>query len=120
MRTLIIVLLFICVQIKAQDETLFCIFYTEKAAIDFSVKVHNYLTENRPGYNATHWSDVNKADKEEKWLVKLPYDFQKWPVKLSIDITVKEQIPIKDVRVFLKSWEPITEPIIKEPIIIKR
>ena len=112
MRILIILLLFICVQIKAQDKTLLCIFHTEKSASDFSAKVHDYLTENRPGYNATHWSNVNKSDKVGKWLVKLPYDFRKWPVKLSIDATVKEQIPVKDASVFLKEWEPILiEPI---------
>jgi len=101
----------------SETQTLLCIFYTEKEAVDFSDKVHDYLTVNRPGYNATHWSGVNKADKENKWLVKLPYDFRKWPVKLSIDITVKEQIPIKDARVFLSTWEPIMEAI--EPKIIR-
>ncbi len=74
---LIILLLFFCIQINAQDSTLLCIFYTEKAAIDFSDKVHNYLVVNRPGYSATHWSDVNKSDKEDKWLVKLPCDFRR-------------------------------------------
>ena len=113
MRILIILLLLVCVQVKSQDKTLFCIFYTEKAATDFSIRVHNYLVENRPGYNATHWSDVNKADKEDKWLVKLPYDFKRWPVKLYIDITVKEQIPVKDARVFLKEWEPEVTELIK-------
>ena len=108
MRLIITILLIVfSANIAGQDEPLLCIFYTEKEAVTFSAKVHNYLTENRPGYNATHWSDINKADKEEKWLVKLPYDFRKWPVKLSIDITVKEQIPIKDVAVFLKEWEPV-------------
>ncbi len=102
---LIILLLFFCIQVNAQDSTLFCIFHTEKEAADFSVKVHNYLTENRLGYNAAHWSDVNKSDKEDKWLVKLPYDFQRWPVKLSIDATVKEQIPIKDSQVFMEAWK---------------
>ena len=84
--------------------TLFCIFYTEKEAKDFSEKIHNYLTVNRKDYNATHWSDVNKSDKEGKWLVKLPYDYQRWPVKLSIDATVKEQIPTNNTKVFMKAW----------------
>jgi len=68
------------------------IFYTEKDAVDFSEKIHKFLTENRPGYNAERWSELNKSDKEEKFAVKIPDDFQKWPKKLTIDTTVKEQI----------------------------
>ena len=118
MRLTLILLLVSALTFGQDDKTMLCIFHTEKEAVDFSTKVHNYLTKNRPGYNATHWSDVNKADKEERWLVKLPYDFQKWPVKLSLDATVKEQIPIKDVSIFLKTWEPlIIEPIIIPKII---
>jgi len=92
------------------------IFYTEAEAISFSNKIHTFLTKNRPGYNAVKWSEVNKADKEDKWFVKVPHDYQRWPVKLAIPITVKEQIPIADARVYLKDWYPVEI----EPIIIKK
>jgi len=92
------------------------IFYTEIEAVKFSEDIHTYLKKNRPGYNAVKWSDVNKADKEDKWMVKVPHDYQRWPVKLAIPITVKEQIPIADARVYLKDWYPVEI----EPIIIKK
>jgi len=89
------------------------IFTSEAEAITFSEKIHAYLTANRPRYNATHWSDINKSDFEKKWLVKVPFDYRKWPVKLKIDATVKETIPIADARVFLSTWK---EPIEIKPI----
>ena len=92
------------------------IFYTEIAAKEFSEKIHDYLKANRPGYNATHWSDINKSDFEDKWMVKVPEDYQKWTVKLAIPLTIKETIPIKDAKVYLSTWkriEPIEEVIIK-------
>ena len=92
------------------------IFYTEIEAVKFSEDIHTYLKKNRPGYNAVKWSDVNKADKEDKWMVKVPHDYQRWPVKLAIPITVKEQIPIADARVYLKDWYLVEI----EPIIIKK
>ena len=94
------------------------IFYTEAEAVKFSEDIHAYLTKNRPGYNAVKWSEINKADKEDKWYVKVPHDYQNWPVKLAIPVTVKEQIPIADANVYLKDWYPVVKEI--EPIIIKR
>ena len=94
------------------------IFTSEIEAVTFSNKIHEYLIANRPGYNAEKWSDVNKSDKEEKWLVKVPYDYQKWPVKLKIDTTVKETIPIADAKVFLSTWKtPIDEKVIIKSVI---
>jgi len=91
------------------------IFYSEAEAVKFSADIHAYLKKNRPGYKAVKWSEVNKADKEDKWMVKVPHDYQNWPVKLAIPVTVKEQIPIADARVYLKDWYPVEI----EPIIIK-
>jgi hypothetical protein len=60
--------------------------------VEFSGKIHNFLKANRKDYNAEKWSDINKSESEEKWAVKIPDDFQKWPVKLIIDSSVKAQI----------------------------
>ena len=95
------------------------IFTDEKSAVDFSNKIHEYLKANRPGYakNTTHWSDPNKSDFEEKWMVKVPYDYRKWPVKLDIKEVV-ESVPIADARVFLSTWKtPIDEKVIVKSII---
>ncbi len=82
------------------------IFTSEKEASDFSKKIHDFLTKNRPRYNAVKWSDLNKSDKEEKWFVKVPEDYQRWAVKLDIK-EVTELVPIKDIKVYLKDWYPI-------------
>ena len=84
------------------------IFTSEKSATDFSTKIHEYLKANRSGYNATHWSDPNKSDFEEKWLVKVPFDYKSWPVKLVIKEVI-ESVPIADARVFLSTWKTIKE-----------
>ena len=96
------------------------IFTDEKSASDFSNKIHEYLKANRPGYNAERWSYLNKSDKEDKWFVKVPYDYQKFPVKLDIK-EVTELVPIVDAKIYLRDWYPeeIIEPII-EKVIIKR
>ena len=92
------------------------IFTDEKSAVDFSQKIHNYLTINRPKYNAIRWSGIKKSDFEKRWFVKVPYDYQRWTVKLDIK-EVTELIPTEDIRVFLNTWEKIEEI---EPVIIKR
>ena len=93
------------------------IFNSEAEAITFSDKIHNFLTENRPGYNADRWSYPNKSDTEDKWFVKVPYDYRKWDVKLDIK-EVTELVPIKDAKVYLTDWYPeeIIEPIIEKVI----
>ena len=48
---------------------------TSKQASDLSTAIHEYLTANRQGYNADKWSDLNKSDSEEKWMVKIPNDY---------------------------------------------
>jgi len=77
------------------------IFYTEKDAMEFSEKIHNFLKANRIGYDAVRWSDINKSESEEKWAVKIPDDFQKWPVKMELDLSIKEQISK-----YPESWNP--------------
>ena len=71
---------------------------TEVEAIELSENIHQFLIENRPGYNATNWCDVNKGDKEE-WIVKIPSDYQKWDVKLDIKSikTTKDEPEIGEV-----------------------
>lgn len=51
------------------------IFKTEKAAVDFSDKIHNWLLKNRKGYNAERWSIPSKSKNGNKWIVKLPEDY---------------------------------------------
>lgn len=50
---------------------------TEQAAIDLSNSIHAYLTDNREGYadQTTKWSELNKSDSEDKWMVKIPEDY---------------------------------------------
>ncbi len=58
------------------------IFNIEQDAIDYSDKIHTHLTANRPGYNATRWSAVNKSDDANEWAVKMPYDLAKLKVSM--------------------------------------
>ena len=92
------------------------IFTSEIEAVTFSAKIHNFLTKNRSKYSAAKWSNLNKSDKEDKWFVKVPEDYRKWPVKLDIK-EVTELVPTIDIKVYLKDWYPITEIIEK---VIKR
>ena len=92
------------------------IFTSEAEAKIFSAKIHKYLKANRSRYNAVKWSDLNKSDKEDKWFVKVPYDYRKWAVKLDIK-EVTELVPTIGIKVYLEDWYPITEIIEK---VIKR
>ena len=65
------------------------IFTSEQEAIDFSNKVHEWLLEKRPAYNADRWSSINKSDSEDKWMVKIPKDAKKWYKNLDTDDKVK-------------------------------
>lgn len=77
------------------------ILYTEKDAVELSDKIHNWLIVNRKDYTAQKWSDINKHEKEEKWFVKIPEDFEK---SMKIEITIKEFIPISAAKAFLSTW----------------
>ena len=48
---------------------------TEIEAIELSNSIHNYLIENRNGYNAERWQEVNKSDNDELWAVMIPFDY---------------------------------------------
>ena len=81
------------------------IFTSEVETETFSEKIHDFLTNNRPRYNAVKWSNLNKSDKEDKWFVKIPFDYQKWSVKLDIK-EVTELVPTIDIKVYLEDWYP--------------
>ena len=48
---------------------------TELESIELSNTIHEWLKENRQGYNASKWSDLNKSDSENKWAVSIPHDY---------------------------------------------
>jgi len=50
------------------------IFDTKIAAVKFSERIHNFLTNNRARYNASEWCKPNKSDNAQRWAVKIPYD----------------------------------------------
>jgi hypothetical protein len=81
------------------------IFYTEKDAVIFSDKIHKFLKKNRKDYHAEKWAELYKHETEEKWMVKVPSDYQKYPIKMTIDATCKEQIPISSAKEFLSTWK---------------
>ena len=88
------------------------IFTSEIEAATFSEKIHNFLAKNRSRYSAVMWSKLNKSDKEDKWFVKVPEDYQRWAVKLDIK-EVTELVPTIDIKVYLEDWYPIEEIIEK-------
>ena len=68
------------------------IFDNRQDALDYSEDIHQFLLENRPGYNADRWSFENKSDKEDKWMVKIPKDAKKWAKKLKENNKIKEKM----------------------------
>jgi hypothetical protein len=58
------------------------IFDNALAARKFSERVHTFMSENRPRYNASEWSKPNKSDNAQRWMVKIPYDARRWAKKL--------------------------------------
>lgn len=68
------------------------IFNTEKESNELSEKIHNLLVKNRKKYNAVKWSDINKSDNAEKWMVKLPHNYKE--LKLNIEgLELIEKLP---------------------------
>ena len=85
------------------------IFTSEKEAVEFSNKIHSFLKANRPNYKADRWSDINKSDKEEKWVVKVPDDYEKWPVKMEINKTAIQVIATELSKVFMCTWKEVNK-----------
>lgn len=56
-------------------------------------KIHLYLQENCPGYNAERWQVPVKSDKANEWYVQLPQEWKKnlYPVSTKIDIHLKPE-----------------------------
>jgi len=48
---------------------------SEIEVVNLSSDIHDYLIKNRKGYNAKKWSDLNKSDYENLWLVKVHEDY---------------------------------------------
>ncbi len=69
------------------------VFYTEAEAVAFSKKIHIFLIENRKDYNAERWSNINKSDNEDKWYVKLPYDFKSLNFEIDSKIEMIDKLP---------------------------
>ena len=49
-------------------------------------KIHTYLLENCPGYNAHIWQEPRKHPTKNEWYVKLPAEYEKdfYPVKVKV------------------------------------
>ena len=80
------------------------ILYTEEEAKALSEKIHNFLIENRPRYNAERWSYVEPTeqftgDKFDKnvYLVGVPEDYERWQNKLEVkeDIITTQELCVK-------------------------
>ncbi len=70
------------------------LFNTEQESIDYSNYIHELLCEKIKGYkeNTTKWSNVNKSDNEEKWMVKLPIDYIKLEINID-ELKLIEKLP---------------------------
>lgn len=67
------------------------IFNSQSLATSAANKIHSYVTANRTGYEADKWSVSNKSNADEKWAVKIPFDY---PVELVTgESTIVEQLP---------------------------
>lgn len=64
--------------------TTISIFTNEAEAVVYSDKIHNYLTANRPGYNAIKWCDPVQSADELEWFIKQPIEEieDKWAVAI--------------------------------------
>lgn len=85
------------------------IFNNENDALKCAEDIHNYLLENRPGYNAERWCDVtlNKSDKGEEWAVKMPIEFEKdlWSKPIDKTISLKS---VKEITKYPSDWKKDT------------
>jgi len=61
------------------------IFNTQTEAIAYSNKIHGYLQNTRPSYNAVKWADPTQGV-DGKWSVKTPveYDDNRWGTPLNV------------------------------------
>lgn len=99
------------------------IFDKEKDAVACSDKIHKYLKENRPGYNAEKWSEIEKSDIEELWAVKMPLEQTKkmWAKEMVVAEIAKA---VSKVEKYAEDWkikleEPTEELIEPEPPLIE-
>ena len=72
------------------------IFSTESEAIAYSNKIHEYLTANRPRYNAIKWCDPEKSIDGLEWFVKQPIEEieDKWetPITTASELSKADDI----------------------------
>jgi len=82
------------------------IFDNEKDAVAYSNTIHEYLKKNRPHYNAARWSYINKAEKKDRWAVKLPLEQANamWG-KLMPDDELKKSIDL--IEKYPETWRTI-------------
>lgn len=80
------------------------IFSGETDAVAYSNKIHDYLTTNRPGYNATKWCDPEQSEDGLTWFVKSPpeYDDNRWggePLSGSTELAaaITQTIPMPEI-----------------------
>lgn len=80
------------------------IFSTEADASAYSDKIHEYLTLNRPGYNAIKWADPEQSADSSTWFVISPpeYDDNRWggePLSDSEEITkaIAQTTPMPEI-----------------------
>ena len=109
------------------------VFISEKEALDYSNKIHEFLTENCKDYSASCWQVPVKAPKEEKYYVQIPQEYlselypgikQKIAVSLSEtaiksttepDRIVSEVFSVSQDTLPLKSEDPLIElPVDKQ------
>jgi hypothetical protein len=87
------------------------IFEIEEDAQKYADKIHEYLKNHRPGYNATKWCTPEKSADGLTWMVKQPIEeeVQKWEVpidtvkELSVAVGITEPMP--EIGVELKAGQ---------------
>ena len=96
------------------------IFTPEAEAEAYSIKVHNYLTANRPRYNAIKWSEPIQSADGLEWWVKQPIeeDVDRWyvPLDSSVELAnanITKQLPEFGVLVTIDEYYLYKGDIVK-------
>ena len=77
------------------------IFDTLLKAQEYSNRVHTYLTQNRPNYNAVKWADPVQSADGLKWWVKVPHDME--------GQTWEEPVPTTEISQAIDTTIPLPE-----------
>lgn len=75
---------------------MYIIFTSEQQATQCESNIHEWLTANRPGYNAEKWADLQKHPEQDLWAFPLPPE--------TLDLI---QFDFETIETLPEDWNPV-------------